>query len=116
MTSSWRQIFQGPEIECCNALKLGRTFRFYEQADKFSKLFINNSFVCPLQPGPYYVMNNMNNISESSVNSTERSGFGIELPNGLYRFTIKTSTKADPVGGLLQWQTEIRNKLGDENF
>jgi hypothetical protein len=44
------------------------------------------------------------------------SGFGIKLPNGRYRYTVKAFTKADPVGALLRWETEIRDKFGEENF
>jgi hypothetical protein len=43
-------------------------------------------------------------------------GFGIELPNGLYRFTIKLSSEADPFIYCVQWQTEIRERLNDERF
>jgi hypothetical protein len=114
---NWRQIFKGPEIEYCSAMKLGNLFPFYmKEINIYKALFVNKSFDCPLQPGKYYVMNWTNHTNTVGVTARQRTGVGVDIPNGIYRFTAKAFTKDDPLGGFVQWQTEVRDRFGQEDF
>lgn len=75
-----------------------------------------SSFNCPLQPGPYYIMNSSVLRDPTVSDDNKRSGIGFDIPNGIYRYTIKFSTKKVPSSFFIQWRTEIRNRLGEEDF
>jgi hypothetical protein len=77
---------------------------------------------CPVQPGKYYI-NHVEYIGEENqyknpVNLSEvpQNGFGVHLPNGKYRFTLRSWTKDDPTAFLAQWHREIHIRLHDDNF
>jgi hypothetical protein len=44
------------------------------------------------------------------------NGFGVHLPNGIYRYTVRVGTKADPGALFGQLKTETRTRLHDDNF
>jgi hypothetical protein len=71
---------------------------------------------CPWPPGKYY-----GNFTEgfARLNYTGSDHYKIQfdsLPNGLYRITVKLSTKADPQGLFFQIFNQIKHRLNDENF
>lgn len=115
--SNWRHIINGPEVEYCSAAKLGGMLPFYSvNLLKYQKQFFPElSFDCPLQTGPYYAMNITEDF-ESKETVKEVNPFQAHLPNGRYRYIVKFSTKTDPYVFLVQWQNEIRYRLGEEDF
>jgi hypothetical protein len=115
--SNWRQIFKGPEVEYCSLMKLGSLFPFYAKDLKiFEQSMGNASFNCPWQPGPYKVMNYSVLTDKTKIDDVKKLGVGIKLPNGIYRYSITFRTKKDPSSFSIQWRTEIRDRLGEEDF
>jgi hypothetical protein len=82
----------------------------------------NMTLDCPWMPGKYYTYINESSEIEKEFkgqNTSDidnKSSFGIELPNGRYRYSLKFSTKTDPFVYFVQWQTDIRIRMNDENF
>jgi hypothetical protein len=113
--SNWRQIFKGPEIEVCSTSKLGQFFPHYAKHKKILEKLTNISFECPFQAGPYYLVNYTDKVTVKDMND-DKIGVGIDIPNGVYRFNIKLFTKQDHLGFFVQWRTEIRDRLADEDF
>lgn len=116
--TNWRQIFKGPEVEYCNGMKfVEKMLPFYaEKIEQYKKMFPSLNPSCPLQPGPFYVTNHTKE-DQNNINKTQAiAGFGGILPNGRYRFIINLSTKMDPMVYKIQWQVEIRNRLGEDEF
>jgi hypothetical protein len=68
-----------------------------------------------LKPGPVYAYNITLEVAKKQANRSTK-GFGIELPNGRYLFTLHFFTKTDPYTFFLQWQLDVYNRLGEENF
>jgi hypothetical protein len=70
--------------------------------------------------GKYYTTLNESftegTVEKDGRRTNKENGFGIELPNGKYRFTFKVFTDNDPFVWLLQWQLEVRIRLNDEEF
>jgi hypothetical protein len=116
--SNWRQIFKGPEIEVCTASKFGTFFPHYAKHFEIFEKLTNISLKCPLQAGPYYLMNYTDKVQgkTTKMNNDDKIGVGIDIPNGIYRYTIKLFTKQDPLGFFVQWRTEIRDRLAEEDF
>lgn len=80
---------------------MGNIFPLYAQTLEYYKsLFPSLNLNCPIKPGPFYVMNYI-------VENLNETFFGSPLPNGIYRYSIKTFTKTDPMVFMVQWQTEV---------
>jgi hypothetical protein len=77
---------------------------------------------CPFKPGPFYVRNyTYDSSSPENVKwfkeNEGKSVFGLgNLPNGRYRNVVTISTKTDPMLYKLDWQFEVANRLGEEQF
>jgi hypothetical protein len=61
-------------------------------------------------------MNYTDKVTVKDMNAEVKPGVGVDIPNGVYRFNIKLFTKQDPLGFFVQWRTEIRDRLADEDF
>lgn len=79
------------------------------------KMFPKLPLTCPFKPGPFYVRDFIDTEkAEYKQNDTKR--FGFQLPNGRYRVMIKWYTKTDPMVYMIQYQMDIRTRLGEEEF
>jgi hypothetical protein len=88
----------------------------------FGAIFPNRTLECPFKPGKFYAMNMKQEwgvdsfLSKRPDQLTKSSALGVEYPNGVYRYTVKLSTKEDPMGFFIQWRLEIRFRFNDETF
>jgi hypothetical protein len=123
-TSNWRHIMTTPELSYCGMKKSGNSFpQFLKIFEDFKHNALGNiSIDCPAAPRKIYL-----NLTEFMGNEDQyrnpvdmsevpRNGFGVHLPNGKYRFTVRGSTKADPNAFFVQWIVEIRVRLQEDNF
>jgi hypothetical protein len=72
---------------------------------------------CPMQPGRYYVYNVTAGGTEGMVpliSSTSTTFY--PLPNGMYKFNIKASSKDDPDLLNVEWQREVKSRKNDDKF
>jgi hypothetical protein len=123
-STNWRHIMTTPELSYCAMKKAGNFF------PQFTKIFEdfkhnalgNESIDCPVKPNKYYrsAIEFMGDEDEykKPFNMTvpPRNGFGVHLPNGKYRFTVRGGTKADPYAVYVQWNREIHIRLHEDNF
>jgi hypothetical protein len=90
--------------------------------ERYKKMFPTLNFNCPLKPGPFYVRNfTYDTLSPEHANyykdNVGKSDYGMgNLPNGIYRNVVTLSTKTDPMVYKLDWQLEVANRLGEEQF
>jgi hypothetical protein len=117
---NWRLIFKGPEVEYCTAMKFQNLFPFYAKDLRILEKALggNATLDCPLQPGPYFIMNYTDtvNVDKTGMSDDKKLGVGVIIPNGRYRFTVKFFTKKDPLAFYLQWHTEINDRLTQDDF
>jgi hypothetical protein len=88
--------------------------------------FPNKTFSCPFPPSKLYAKDMLIYMGpekdflepNSTINNRSHlSGFGIDLPNGKYRFTVHLfHKKIDPAGFFLQWEGEQRGRLNENDF
>jgi hypothetical protein len=118
--TNWRQIISTPKTEYCSSIKvIGKILPFYARnLEAYKKMFPSLNPNCPFQPGPFYVTNYTEYIENTDYqrNNPGLAEFGVILPNGRYRSVITLSTKTDPMVYMIQWQFEIRKRLGEEEF
>lgn len=76
-------------------------------------MFPSLPFHCPISPGHYEAFN-------VTFANGETSGYiphvDIQLPNGLHRHIVITSTKTDPTMFRLEWTNEVNKRLGEDNI
>jgi hypothetical protein len=105
-------------------LKLGNLIPQYEkQINNTLRTFLpNTTLSCPVKPSKFYSIEVMeytgdpNKMVNISSKKTDKNGFGFELPNGKYRFTLSITTEDDPFVFFLQWQLEVKIRFNDEEF
>jgi hypothetical protein len=124
-TTNWRHIVTLPEIDYCLGMKLGTLIPQYSKLIEISikQFFSDASMGCPIKPGKYYSKDIMMHTGEEkqfniskAPTATQKNGFGFELPNGKYRYTLRISTKIDPNYYFLQWILEVKIRLNGEKF
>jgi hypothetical protein len=113
-----------PDLNYCFLKKAGNMLPIVAKGfQDLHDVFLRNiSIDCPVQPGKYYT-NLVDYVGEENqyknpVNLSEvpKNGFGVHLPNGKYRFTLRWWTKEDPTAFFAQWHREIHIRLYDDNF
>jgi hypothetical protein len=109
-------------VDYCEGLKVGNTFPLFKYgADNMAKEHPEFSLDCPFKAGKHYIMNVTHRTGyehkfKAPKFARNTNGFGFELPNGKYRFTLKLSRKSDPFVFFMQWELEVRFRMNDENF
>jgi hypothetical protein len=113
-----------PDVSYCALKKAGNMLPMYSNAfqDLQDNFLGNISIDCPMKPGKYYIVKIEHNGEENQyenpvdLNQRPKNGFGVHLPNGRYRFTLRVWTKADPNAFFAQWHLEIHIRLHEDNF
>lgn len=120
---TWRQIFKLENYDFCLITRLSNSniipainaFMIY-----MKRQFSNLPTKCPIEPRIYdsgnVTINDAKNESFAAIEINEHLTPGGYLPNGVYRNVLRLHTKKDPVGFMLYWQTEIYNKMGEQDF
>jgi hypothetical protein len=113
-----------PELSYCTMKKTG-IFSPYllKLIEDFKSAFLTNESIdCPMKPKKIYLnftyfMGDLEQY-KNPINLTvaPENSFGLHLPNGKYRITVRGSTKADPNGLFIQWITEIYIRLHEDKF
>lgn len=119
--SNWRQVMKFPDTELCSTIKLGSFVlpMYKEMFDKAAEMFPWMPSKCPVKPGKFYVMNHSQyqpEVKLTDVVNTKSSSNFQYYPNGIYRPTVKLFTKDDPFVFVVQWQIEVKERLGEEEF
>lgn len=113
---AWRQIVRLTNHDLCWVLKQTDNLPFVNSVKQiYSKQFPNMPQRCPVEVGKYYTENVTLSDSSGSYDLARTFTTG-EMPNGVYRHVIKLHNKKDPTGFMLFWQTQIYNKMGENNF
>jgi hypothetical protein len=112
-----------PELSYCDMKKTGNFLPQFKLYEVFRTNYLGNiSMECPMKPERLYfsVAEFMGDEEQykKPLDSTvaPTNGFGVHLPNGRYRFTVRFGTKDDSNAVFVQWIREIRIQFNDENF
>lgn len=113
---SWRQIIKIDDINVCEMMRLAnhnidfvrKVFEFYRHA------LPNLPSGCPMLKKTYSAKNVT--IFENPEDSANRMLSTVNLPNGIYRHTMRLSNKEDPEGFAAFWHVQIYDKMGEDRF
>jgi hypothetical protein len=114
-----------PELGYCAVHKTGTSLpQLARLFDDFDERFLNNeSIECPVKPRKLYAnVTHYLGVEDPHKNPVNMNaaapgnGFGVHLPNGKYRFTVRAGSKADPNAVFVQWILEVYFRLHEDKF
>lgn len=123
---SWRQFLKLDNLDLCAFLSGGLTLDFLKSVKElYFHLFPTLPSKCPIEPGKYSFKNvsifeggQSGSEAKKKIGPRGPGGFlsPANLPNGIYRHTVRFYNNFDPEGFMFYWHVEFYNSMGEDRF
>lgn len=112
---SWRQYIKFDNINLCALWAGMNEIAFLQSIQRYYKhLFPNLPKKCPVESG-IYSAKNVTLLQDRGDDAPEPT-LSTQLPNGIYRHTVRLYDKIDPEGMMLYWHVQIYDSMGEDRF
>lgn len=111
---SWRQFLKFDKIDVCACFSAGHDNAYIQSIrQNYNHLFPQLPKACPVMKGNY----SARNVTLLNGLKSEPDAFlSTQLPNGVYRHTLRFYTESDPEGFMVYWHIEQYDSMGEDRF